>query len=143
MEIRNCKIEDIKKIYNLICELEDTNFDYNDFEIAFKSKLDSKENYYILAMKNDVVMGFLSLNIDYQLHHAGKVATIEELIVTSKWRSNGIGKLLLNNAINYAKNKNCDVIELTSSFPRERAHRFYIKNGFEKGSYKFKMILDK
>ena len=56
-------------------------------------------------------------------------------------KCNGIGKSLLNNAINYAKEKGCDVIELTSGFSRESAHRFYERNGLSKGSYKFKMNL--
>jgi len=143
MTIKKCEINDIKKVYDLICELEDTKFDYKDFEIAFNSKINKDENYYILGVEDNNAIGFLSMNIDYQLHHVAKVATIEELIVSSKYRSNKAGKLLLDNAINYAKDENCDVIELTSSFSRERAHNFYEKNGFKKGSYKFKMELKK
>lgn len=66
---------------------------------------------------------------------------MKQIIVSSKYRSNGIGKSLLENAIEYAKNNKCDVIELTSGFSRERAHKFYEKNGFKKGGYKFKMDL--
>jgi len=81
------------------------------------------------------------MKLDYQLHHTGKVATIEELIVSTLHRSNGIGKTLLDHAISYAKKSDCEVIELTSNFSRERAHNFYMKNGFKKGSFKFKLEL--
>lgn len=50
--------------------------------------------------------------------------------------------MLLNYAVQLAKNKKCDVIELTSNFTRENAHRFYEKNGFKKTSFKFKMNLN-
>lgn len=141
MEIRKCNKSDIKDVYNLICELKNKEFDYTKFEIAFTSKIEDERNYYIIGVEDSNIIGFLSLVIDYQLHHVEKVATIEELIVSSKYRSNGIGKNLLENAIEYAKNNKCDVIELTSGFSRERAHKFYEKNGFKKGSYKFKMDL--
>jgi Acetyltransferases len=141
MFVRKCEISDVKEVYDLICELEDTSFIYANFEVAFNCKMKDKENYCILAVEENSIIGFLSLNINYQLHHAGKVATIEELVVTGKYRSKGAGKLLLGSAIECAENNGCDVIELTSNFTRERAHNFYIKNGFEKGSYKFKMKL--
>lgn len=141
MEIRRCTKNDIKEVYNLICELKEKEFEYNQFKIVFNNKINDNKNYYILCIENNSVIGFLSLNIDYQLHHINKVSTIEELIVSSKYRSNGAGKLLLENAINYAKSNNCEVIELTSGLSREKAHNFYIKNGFKKGSFKFKMKL--
>lgn len=141
MKIRKCQDSDILEVYNLICELKNEKFDYSQFEIAFRSKMANNRNYYFLGIDNNEVVEFLSLVIDYQLSHAAKVATIEELIITSKFRNKGIGKELLNNAVLYAKDNNCDVIELTSGFQREHAHKFYEKNGFTKVSYKFKMNL--
>lgn len=141
MGIRNCLDTDVEEIYNLICELKNKEMDFNKFKEAYYHKINNGNNYFIVETKENKIIAFLSLVIDYQLHHADKVATVEELIVSSKYRRNGIGKSLLDNAINYAKEKNCDVIELTSGFSREVAHRFYEKNGFNKGSYKFKMNL--
>jgi PhnO protein len=142
MNIRKCEPSDSKEVYSLICELEDTEFNMQDFEIAFTSKLNNSSNYYIVCIEDNKIIGFLGLHIDYQLHHVAKVAMIEELVVSNKNRSQGVGKLLLEKAIQYARENNCEVIELTSSFPRERAHQFYIKNGFEKSGYKFKMELE-
>lgn len=143
MEIRKCKENDSKEVYKLMCELENTTFNYKEFEIAFNSKINNIANSYFLCVESNQIIGFLSLNIDYQLHHAGKVATIEELIISSKFRNIGAGKLLLENAIKQAKKKHCEIIELTSNFSRERAHNFYIKNGFKKSSYKFQIEFTK
>lgn len=141
MEIRNCLETDVNEVYNLICELKDKKFDFTKFKEVYESKIGDEKNYFIVGLENNNIVGFLSLVIDFQLHHIDKVATVEELIVSSKYRNNGVGKMLLENAVNYAKESKCDVIELTSGFSRESAHRFYEKNGFIKGSYKFKKNL--
>lgn len=141
MEIRKCTKEDVTSVYQLILELKNTQFDFDIFKNVYYSKLSDTKNCYIVAVEQNKIFGFLSLIIDYQLHHADKVGTIEELIVSSESRSQGVGKLLLNYAVCYAKENGCDVIELTSGFSRTDAHRFYEKNGFCKGSYKFKMNL--
>jgi PhnO protein len=137
MKIISCTENDVKEVYELICDLKDTEFNFAKFKNAFNSKLKDDKNYYILCVEDKQIVGFLSLYIDYQLHHAQKVATIEELVVNNKKRSGGIGKALVDAAIKQAKEKECEIIELTSGFDRDRAHQFYDKNGFEKSSYKF------
>ncbi len=141
MEIRKCRREDVTSVYQLISELKNTQFNFDDFQKVYYTKLSDIKNYYAVAVKENNIIGFVSLVIDYQLHHVDKVGTIEELIVDSKSRSQGVGKMLLNHAVCYAREKKCDVVELTSGFSRENAHRFYEKNGFHKGSFKFKITL--
>lgn len=140
MEIRKCQKDDVEAVYNLICELENKSMEYDKFCKAFNSKIENPCNYFLVAVEESIV-GFISIVINYQLHHENKVATIEELIVGSNNRNKGIGKELLNKAIQCAKENECEVIELTSSMSRVDAHRFYERNNFTKGSYKFKMSL--
>lgn len=66
---------------------------------------------------------------------------MEELIISLNYRGKKIGEKLIKKDITYAKENNCDVIELTSNFSRKKAHIFITKNGFKKSSYKFKMKL--
>ncbi len=80
--IWSCDEKNIKEVYNLICELKNREFDFEKFKIAYYSKVNNEKNYYILGKESNTVIGFLSLVVDYQLHHADKVATIEELIVS-------------------------------------------------------------
>ncbi len=81
------------------------------------------------------------MEVFIQLHRAKKTSFIDDLIVKEEYRNKGIGKLLLQNAINYAKQQDCEVIELTSFLSNENAHRFYENNGFKKHSIKFKQYL--
>lgn len=140
MEIRECQTNDVEAVYHLICQLKNKHMDYDRFVKAFESKIENNHVKYFVAVEEEII-GFISIVIDYQLHHENQVATVEELIVNSNNRNQGIGKILLDRAIQYAKENNCEVIELTSSMSRIDAHRFYEKNGFTKGSYKFKMTL--
>jgi len=47
----------------------------------------------------------------------------------------------LQNAVDYARINNCNVVELTSYIDNEKAHKFYETNNFVKHSYKFKKYL--
>ena len=87
------------------------------------------------------VIGFLSLSIGDQLHHAGKIATVEELVLSFDQRGKGYGTMLLNRALAIARENRCKGIELTSNFSRTDAHAFYLRNGFKKSSFKFKKDL--
>ena len=84
MEIRKCLNTDINDVYELICQLENENLNYDIFKEVYQSKINDPKNYFIVGVEKSDVVGFLSLVIDFQLHHIGKVATIEELIVNSK-----------------------------------------------------------
>lgn len=141
LRIKKCAIDNVKAVYSLVCELEETKFDYSSFQKILQYKISDDRNYLIISEENDIALGFLSLNIDYKLHHEKKVATIDELIVTSKFQGRGVGTELISNAIEYSKRCDCEVIELTSNIKRNKAHEFYIKNGFCKSSYKFVLNL--
>lgn len=141
MEVRSCKCDDINVVYELICELEECQFDYEKFKLVYRSKLNNEKNHYFVAIYDKMIVGFISIYIDYQLHHEDKVATIEELIINNKYRSMGIGKILVEHAVALAKKQQCEIIELTSNLKRLRAHQFYQNNGFIKSSYKLMRIL--
>jgi ribosomal protein S18 acetylase RimI-like enzyme len=67
---------------------------------------------------------------------------IPELIVTEKYRNQGIGTSLINACISLAKQKECQKIRLESGIQRKEAHKFYEKLGFESKSSSFTKNLD-
>ena len=83
----------------------------------------------------------MTSELQEKLHREKLQLFIEDLIVEESKRNNGIGSSLLENAINYAKNNNCEVVELTSYKDEIKAHKFYENNGFINHSIKFKMYL--
>jgi GNAT superfamily N-acetyltransferase len=56
---------------------------------------------------------------------------IEGLVVDEKERGNGIGKVLLQSSENWAKQKGINEILVRSNIVRERAHNFYLANGYK------------
>ena len=57
-------------------------------------------------------------------------AMIEDFVVEKSFRKMGIGRKLMEFAVNKAKSLNCNYIELTSNANRCEANDFYKKNGF-------------
>ena len=58
-------------------------------------------------------------------------AEISGLVVDEGLRSNGIGKMLIDAAEQWARRVPCQAISVRSNVKRDRAHRFYTNNGYE------------
>ena len=129
--IRRSQITDKDEIYALICALENTVLDRQGFDDAFDAQ--SSDDGYICFIyeENKTIEGAINMRIEKQLHHAGKVCEIMELVVSETKRNRGIGKQLLQKAIETARNEGCKRIELSSSNWRTDSHHFYMENGFD------------
>lgn len=87
------------------------------------------------AVYQETLVGLCSMYIRNNLKAEGNLANIDELVVDESMRGKKIGKLLLEDAEAIAKEKRCKSFGLESSFHRKDAHRFYIRNGYEKLGY--------
>jgi PhnO protein len=139
--IRIAKLSDIKVIYDLICDMENTKLDYKKFQQIFKKHFDDDRFFCLVAEHSGTVIGCLNLRIEYQLHHTAKIAEILELVVMDKYRSKGVGKELFEKASEIAKDSECLQIEVCCNQLRSRAHNFYERQGMYKFHYKFSMNL--
>lgn len=141
MEIRKIELKDLDRVFELLNELYESKLKYERFKEIYHLKLKDTNNYYIVAILKNRIVGILTSEIQVKLHRAKKQSFIEDLIVDKEYRRQGIGKALLQNAIDYAKENDCEVIELTSYIKNENAHQFYENSSFIKHSYKFKKYL--
>lgn len=89
----------------------------------------SNDNYMIVAEDDDgTIVGSCTLHLQKKFIRDGGVAgLIEDVVVRESLRGKNIGTLLVQKAIELAKNKNCYKIIL-SCFPERVA--FYERNGF-------------
>ncbi|MEM6822640.1 MAG: GNAT family N-acetyltransferase [Verrucomicrobiota bacterium] len=78
------------------------------------------------------VLGFVDVRYIPQLGLAGDFARISYLCVDPAHRSTGIGALLENYVEESARKRNCDRIEVHCHSRRKDAHRFYLKQGYDK-----------
>ncbi|MBD40804.1 MAG: hypothetical protein CMC66_00130 [Flavobacteriaceae bacterium] len=88
----------------------------------------------IVALENEIIVGYASIH--YLKKITRKSGIIEDVVVKENQRGKGIGKLLVKNLIEKAKQNNCDKIILSSS---EKNLKFYQKLGFKKNE--FEMIM--
>jgi len=113
---------------NLLTQLVENPKKLNREEI--ETIIQSNSTFLFVAKDGEKVVGTVTIVV-YQMPEFKK-AMMEDLIVDAKYRGKGIGKLLMNAAIEQAKSEKVEFIFLTSRESREAANVLYQKLGFEK-----------
>jgi PhnO protein len=137
IKVRRAEMGDLQVIYRFICELEDEKLDYDLFQQIFKENLVSPNCLYSVAESKTKVIGFISLQTQKLLHHCGTVAEIQEYYVDKKFRSKGIGRLLMDEVKKSAEINNIKSIEVTSNKMRTENIKVYERLGFKLSHNKF------
>ena len=81
------------------------------------------------AKEDDTIFGMLSLVV-FSIP-TGTKAWIEDVVVDERARGKGVGKELMNHALNVAKELGAKSADLTSRPSREAANKLYQAIGFE------------
>ena len=76
------------------------------------------------------VIGWVHVSVT-QLLEVERRAEIHGLVVDEKVRSRGAGAALLEAAESWARKRRCVHMNVRSNVLRDRAHGFYLKNGYE------------
>jgi len=94
---------------------------------------------WVAEVKGEVV-GCIAVSITNYFHRDASFLRIITMVVDEKKRRMGIGKKLMQIAEDYAKEKGCSHVELTSGAHRETlgSHRFYESLGYTELSLKKK-----
>lgn len=125
-------------IYALICELrQDQALDSQVMKNGLIANINDPNIDYQLAWLGTEVVGFISLQLQFHLHHARWIAEIQELVVMPQARSLGVGKALLAWAEQQARHRHAELLELSTSTKRVDAHRFYIREGYQATHLRF------
>ncbi|MCK5810632.1 MAG: GNAT family N-acetyltransferase [Cocleimonas sp.] len=122
-------------------------FTFHQDETLKRIKILLKEDKYwvfIALDNNNVPIGFVSLYESYALYAEGAYGTLPELYVRANYRSQNIGKELLDKAIAFAQQKHWKRLEVTTPPIPEfsRTLQFYRENSFQiTGGRKLKLTL--
>ncbi len=95
----------------------------------------------LLALDRDRIIGLASVYADILSIRFGPRCWLQDLVVTAGHRSRGAGKALLDAATEWARDRGCTHLELSSGAGRKDAHRFYLREGMTQ-SYNFSRWLD-
>jgi len=137
MSIRPSKESDEASVYDLITLLMGFSLDRESFHDVFVQNLRDDTVLYYAAESEGCVVGFASLHIVPQLHHAGLVGEIQELIVQETFRGKGTGAQLVLRLEQEAQKRGCVSIEVTTKNYRVDAQQFYEQVGFTRTHVNF------
>src|SRR5213596_2217368 len=92
----------------------------------------------LLAVAEDgAIIGLASVYVDLESIRFGRRFWLEDLVVTARRRSQGIGRRLLDASTAWARERGCTHLELNSAVTRTDAHRFYLASGMTQTSLNF------
>jgi len=150
IHIRNAKQEDVPNIVQLLAddplgaqrERYEKPLPESYYE-AFKEINADKNNYLMVAEFENHIIGTLQLTIiPYLTYQGGKRALVEAVRIDKTYRGKGIGKIMLEWAINKAREINCHVVQLTTDKKRPDALEFYKMLGFSASHEGLKLHLN-
>lgn len=89
---------------------------------------------YAIFVAQDAIgraIGLLTVSQRWTLWHAGPCALIEELVVDKEARRQGIGRALIQAALDWAKVQGCSEVKVSTEADNVKAQAFYRRLGFE------------
>lgn len=136
MIIRKATTDDATAIRRLLAQLGYP--DLSEQGVAEKISAYSKASYSILVGEVDLnVVGFISLHWFEIFHSAGMIGRISAFCVDELFRSQGLGRQLLDAAEAFLIKQGCTKLEVTSNIRRVRTHEFYLDRGYGEDSRRF------
>jgi GNAT superfamily N-acetyltransferase len=120
-------------------------FDFNASEAAATAKdLLERDKYFVFLAHSSVAAGLMTMYESHALYTQGTFGTIPELYVRPEYRSQSVGKKLLEAAREFGTSRGWKRLEVTTPpLPQfERTLKFYEKEGFSvSGGRKLKVTL--
>lgn len=139
--IREATSADCQVVYDLICEMEETELPFKVFRCIYFKQVTNPRYECLVYEEQGRVLGVINIRYEHQLHHAASIAEIMEFSVNASVRSKGIGKLLFDAACDHARNSGCIQIEVACNQLRTKTHRFYEREGMNNYHFKFSKLL--
>ncbi|HYD36163.1 MAG TPA: GNAT family N-acetyltransferase [Allosphingosinicella sp.] len=115
--------------------LAKTRFEATEADIA--GRLPGLRKEPPLVATRGAVIGFVTWHVTPVLHRPTPVGRITMLEVAEDERRHGVGRALVEAALERLRAKGCGLVEVTSNAELSGAHAFYRKLGFERTSYRF------
>jgi ribosomal protein S18 acetylase RimI-like enzyme len=96
---------------------------------------------FVATMNGSVVGTFALLVMDNLAHLGSPSAIVEDVCVDDQLHRRGIGRAMMRFAMEFARERGCYKLALSSNASREQAHTFYRSLGFEQHGLSFHVQL--
>ena len=142
MSVRLARVTDADEVARLTTQL---GYDADPSVVAVRLSriLSRADQQFLVAELDGRQVGWLhALTVEFV--ESGAFVVIGGLVVDRNYRRKGVGRLLLQHAEAWAKEKGFSIVRLTSSITRAAAHKFYEQLGYAKikTQYSFMKSID-
>lgn len=142
MDIREAKINDVS---NLVLLMEQLGYptSIENFKIRFNAIVANPTYHTLVAELDGEIVGMAGLCSSLFYEYDGSYVRIVAFVVDTNHRRKGIGKKLIQEAENWAKDQGAIAIGLNSGnrVERKNAHQFYLNMGYKDKSIGFSKSL--
>lgn len=141
LEIREATDQDLPSILSLYAQPDMDDGKVLSPEQAHKIfvRMKGYPDYRVyVAVDHEEVVGTFALLIMDNLAHMGSPSgVIEDVVVHLSWQGKGVGKQMMQFAMDRCRERCCYKVALSSNMKRKVAHHFYESLGFQKHGYSF------
>ncbi|MFZ0034256.1 MAG: GNAT family N-acetyltransferase [Sedimentisphaerales bacterium] len=146
VSIVEAKESDLPAIKGLLAELvnaiqDSESLDINKAMGNCRILLNDANCNLLVAKVGDSVVGFINFTTRKTALHLAPSGLIDELIVSEKYRGQGIGRQLISAAVDKCRQLGCCEIEVSTEKTNTKAREFYKSSGFEDVSILLEMHL--
>ncbi|MFA5886720.1 MAG: GNAT family N-acetyltransferase [Patescibacteria group bacterium] len=137
MNIRKVSQSDYRELmslYNLFVGEDKYSKHDND---SFSRVLDSQSNFVFVTEDLGKLIGFASFSIRSVIRYPKPIAELDEIFVRPEYRQKGVGKMLMQQIEDKAKELDCYRLFIESHYDHKAAHLFYESLGYTNYGYHF------
>ncbi|MFH1059011.1 MAG: GNAT family N-acetyltransferase [Pseudomonadota bacterium] len=136
MEISLAQPADIPALCDLLSELFSQEAEFIPDRAAQERGLAAilahpEAGHILVARRDGRALGMVSLQYLTSTALGGRVALLEDMVVTARVRGGGLGARLLSQAVALARNQGCLRVTLLTDGDNAAAQRFYARHGFK------------
>ena len=92
---------------------------------------DNGTGFAVIAEEDGAAIAVCTASFQMAIRTAGKYCILQEMFVQPETRSTGVGKAVIDLALQHAVDNGCQVVELGTPRDGQRAIQFYERSGFE------------
>jgi GNAT superfamily N-acetyltransferase len=134
--IREATESDLPAVGKLLEDLTDAidSTEGIDTEIALKNYerlLNDGGSNFLVAAREGTPVGFINFTVRQTILHQSPSALIDELVVAEEYRGKGVGRQLVQAAIDKCRQLGCCEVEVSTEKTNLKARNFYKQCGFE------------
>jgi len=140
MIVRRARYSDAPQVAELLMQLGSRPVDANE---AQRRLARARETVFV-AEDGPQLLGFVAVKTDLYFGHALPLTHLTALVTRAESRRSGVGRALVDAALEFARENESTGVELTCGInpAREAAHQFYPSLGFMRSAYRYWLPLE-